>query len=386
MYRVLTGKQRSLVFPVMCNGHVKIDYYDNIAIGADASIGSSDDVIYGPWSLDDAFTIEATVTPYDINGFGRHSVGSLTGVATDSGKVMPAIDKDVTQTDYISNYYLAETAKHTHEMRIFHSSKAQLSLINTTLHNENQPAEYKIKFSVTLGTTTQNLETSALILPSSGINWPLLSHTSGGQYGSGILDSKGKYTHVFAKTTKSSGNSGTTLVFLSTANNILHEDQELFIQNGFGFTSIGKVAATPSSSSGDSFAVTLDTSQSTALNSTNLFIKAPMNPSYVDGLFHIAATYDSDSKIMKIYFNNSEVASATHSGSGTFAMDKEDLFLGANGSGATGQNSATTNKQFMGEFHEFAMSRGTRNKFNVNNLTPRFADTVLYFRFEEIDQ
>lgn len=369
----------------MCNGHVKIDYYDNIAIGADASIGSSDDVVYGPWSLDDAFTIEATVTPYDLNGYGRHSVGALNYVSTDTGKVMPAIDKDVTQTDYVSHYYLAETAKHTHEMRIFHSSKAQLSLINTTLHNENQPAEYKIKFSVTLGTTTQNLETSALILPSSGINWPLGSHTQA-SYAKGIFDSNGKYSHVYAKTTKSSGNSGTTLTFTSTANNILHEDQELFIKNGFGFTSIGKVAATPSSSSGDSFAVTLDTAQSTALNSTDLYIKSPMNPSYVDGLFHIAATYDSDSKVMSIYFNNSEVASATHLGSGTFAMDKEDLFLGANGSGATGQNSATTNKQFMGEFHEFAMSRGARNKFNVNNLTPRFADTVLYFRFEEIDQ
>lgn len=366
----------------MCNGHVKIDYFDNIAIGADASIGSSDDVIYGPWSLDDAFTIETTVTPYDINGYGRHSVGDLRFVSTDSGKVMPAIDKDLTQTDYVSNYYLAETAKHTHEMRIFHSTKAQLSLINTTLHNENQPAEYKIKFSVTLGTTTQNLETSALVLPSSGINFPLGSHTQT-SYGSGIFDSNGKYTHVYGKTTLSSGNSGNTLAFVSTANNIFHTDQELFIKNEFGFTSLGTVASTPTGSS--PFTVTLNTAQSTALNSTDIYIKSPMNPSYVDALFHIAATYDSDSKVMKIYFNNSEVASATHSGSGTFAMDKEDLFLGATGSGATGVNSATTNKQFMGEFHEFAMSRGTRNRFNVNNLTPRFADTVLYFRFEEVD-
>ena len=30
MYQVLAGKKRSLVFPVMCNGFVKLDYSDNV--------------------------------------------------------------------------------------------------------------------------------------------------------------------------------------------------------------------------------------------------------------------------------------------------------------------------------------------------------------------
>ena len=43
MYDVLTGKQRALVFPVMCNGFVKIDYSDNVP-------DSADDIGYGVWS------------------------------------------------------------------------------------------------------------------------------------------------------------------------------------------------------------------------------------------------------------------------------------------------------------------------------------------------
>ena len=58
MYDVLLGKQRGLVFPVMCNGAVVIDYSDNIP-------DSADDVGYGLWSNEGSFTLEAIVTPYD---------------------------------------------------------------------------------------------------------------------------------------------------------------------------------------------------------------------------------------------------------------------------------------------------------------------------------
>ena len=385
MYRVLTGKQRSLVFPVMCNGHIKVDYSDNTPRGQDNTFGSGtddDDITHGVWSLKDSFTIETTVTPYDVNGYGRHSVGSLSGVSTDSKKVMPAIEIDDTKTNYVSNYYLSEVAKRTHEMIIFHSANAKLSLINTTLHNENQPAEYKISFSVTIGTTTSTITSDAVILPSSGINWNLASHTDN-SYPKGIFNSAGKYTHVYGKTTLSSGNSGNTLAFVSTANDVFHKDQELFIKNGFGFTSLGTVASAPTSSS--PFTVTLNTSQSTAFNSTDIYIKAPMNPSYIESFNHIAATYDSVSKTMNIYFDGNKITSGLHSTGGSFVMDKSDLFLASNGNGSTGADSATANKQFMGELHEFSISSGAKDSFTTFSLTPRYANTMLYFRFEEVD-
>ena len=70
MYRLLTGKQRSLVFPVMCNSFVKIDYRDNIPEGVDGASPSDDDIRYGIWNHKDSFTIESTLTPYDINAYG----------------------------------------------------------------------------------------------------------------------------------------------------------------------------------------------------------------------------------------------------------------------------------------------------------------------------
>ena len=65
-YSIFTGKQRSLVFPVMCNGFLTLDYTDNIA-----STGSG--IPYGLWDLDNNFTFECVLTPYEINGFGTHS-------------------------------------------------------------------------------------------------------------------------------------------------------------------------------------------------------------------------------------------------------------------------------------------------------------------------
>ncbi len=80
MYDILTGKQRALVFPVMCNGYVKIDYSDNVP-------DSTDDVGYGIWSHSGDFTFESIVTPYDINGAFNTTLRGRT--LTASTKVMP---------------------------------------------------------------------------------------------------------------------------------------------------------------------------------------------------------------------------------------------------------------------------------------------------------
>ena len=86
MYDVLIGNQRGLVFPVMCNGGVIIDYSDNIP-----SVGlATDDVIgYGLWALEGSFTLEAIITPYDINGYGKWSSATQPTIAN-SIKIMPS--------------------------------------------------------------------------------------------------------------------------------------------------------------------------------------------------------------------------------------------------------------------------------------------------------
>tara|TARA_R100001377_G_scaffold85120_1_gene70371 strand:- start:1162 stop:2283 length:1122 start_codon:yes stop_codon:yes gene_type:complete len=372
----------------MCNAHVKIDYSDNIPKGADNTPASSDDVVYGLWDLKDAFTIETTITPYDVNGYGSGTTLNIQTIEN-SKKILPAINGSATDTNYLSHYYLSESAKLTHEMRIFHSTKVQVSLVNVTTHNHNQPAEYKIRFKLILGSTTKTLDSPVLIKPSSGINWPLANNTTN-SLTKGLFDADGKYTHSFERTTHSSGNNGTTLVFTSPtlAEANFYNGQELFISNNGIPESIGTIKHVRVTGESNALPpVELNTSQSTALNSTDIYVKTLQHPSYVDNFNHIAATYDDNSKLMSIYLDSRLVASATHdaTGSNLFVFDKEDFYLGANGTGGKGANTSVSNNQFMGELHEFAISSIAKNNFNVFNLTPRYANTLLYFRFEEVD-
>ncbi len=67
-------------------------------------------------------------------------------------------------------------------------------------------------------------------------------------------------------------------------------------------------------------------------------------------------------------------------------MIKQILLLVLLGGGATGANSAITNKQFMGEMHELSIQGIPKNSFtNRETLLPSLDNTLLYLRFEEID-
>ena len=179
-YNIFVGKQRSLVFPIMCNGFLTIDYSDNI-------VDSTDDIPYGLWALDDNFTFEAVVTPYDINGYSNQSrfgeLGSIppsaiTEVSVSSGaafvpnskKIMTGLSQSIytatNESNHQSEIYLPRATRLTHTMRIFHSSNFQVDLLNSTLHNENNPAEYKIRVGIKLGSATiEYFTTDAVILP-----------------------------------------------------------------------------------------------------------------------------------------------------------------------------------------------------------------------------
>ena len=117
-----------------------------------------------------------------------------------------------------------------------------------------------------------------------------------------------------------------------------------------------------------------------------VFTRAYNHPNYINDAFHIACAYDNSSKKIDIFFNGTLIKSTRHSETGDYSFSKEDYFIGANGSSATGANSATTNKQFMGEFHELAISSLSKTRFNsLFNLLPNFDKTLVYLRFEEVD-
>ena len=86
-YRIYAGNKKALVFPIMGDGYVHLDYSKHIPQGPDGAAYSEathgieidegaddDDAKYGLWSLADSFTMEGIITPYDVNGFGHRLI------------------------------------------------------------------------------------------------------------------------------------------------------------------------------------------------------------------------------------------------------------------------------------------------------------------------
>jgi len=392
-YSIFTGKQRSLVFPIMCNGFLTIDYSDNV-------VSSASGIPYGIWDLDDNFTFECVLTPYEINGYGTHSstgdtyiptTGNLSkvshsdglGIVSNSKKIMSALEESIytagTQNNHQSELYLPRANRKNHEMRIFHSTNFQVSLVNDTLHNENNPARYKIKVGVKLGSASmENFTTDAVILPNEGGQY---DYSSVPDLQGFDTDGKLKYRRIsFAL----AGSSGTTLK-MTTGTGVddkLFENVELFTRSGTDLVSIGLFDSKPSAST-----ITLKSALTRTISSGDpIFIKHIQEPSYINNTYHIACSWDNNNKILNIFFNGRLVKTATHTQTDSFTMAAEDFYVGANGTGATGANSATTNNQFMGELHELSIMNINKSEFNaINNLMPNLKNTVLYLRFEEVD-
>jgi|13_taG_2_1085334.scaffolds.fasta_scaffold06680_3 hypothetical protein len=388
-YSIFTGKQRSLVFPIMCNGFLTIDYTDNVA-----STGTG--ITYGLWDLDDNFTFECVLTPYEINGYGTHSTGgdlfiptsgSLSkvshsdgiGIVSSSKKIMPALEESIytagTQNNHQSEVYLPRANRKNHEMRIFHSTNFQVSLVNETLHNENNPARYKIKVGIKLGSASMEYFTSdVVILPNEGSQYDYISTSNLEGF-----DENGKLKYRL-NSTATAGSSGATVNY-AIGTSTLFEGAELFVRQGIEFLSIGTIQTFTSS------AITLAApSPITINNGDKIYIKHIQEPSYINNTYHIACSWDNQNKVANLFFNGRLVKTGTHTQTDSFTMAAEDFYIGANGGGATGANSATTNNQFMGELHELSIMNINKREFDaVNNLMPNLNDTVLYLRFEEVD-
>ena len=91
---------------------------------------------------DGSFTIEAIITPYDVNGHGSRASG-VHGVL-DSTKTPPYPSDDYgnREANYYSVSILKDTNYLTQKMMIFYNEKLKLFLQNTALSSYNQPAEY----------------------------------------------------------------------------------------------------------------------------------------------------------------------------------------------------------------------------------------------------
>lgn len=415
MYHILAGKQRALQFPVMCNACVKIGYSDNIPDTGN-NTNTTDDIAYGLWAHTGSFTFEAIITPYDINGFGNYSertVSSnppmprrlkegtgLNGHETQgigSQKILPAADKRLMDIsigppnnhDTQSEYYLSTDNRITHEMRIFHNDNLKISLVNNTFHNQNNPARYKVKVEMTIGTITETILTDDLILP-------VFSHSFYYDANDGIetthgLNKEGKIEyHRLGQAVSGSASSNTVMLgftpdmLFQRGNGNQGTGQEVYVRNGQDYQLLGKVNIKNNFLS----QLTLDANLTRdIIPNEDIFIKAYGEPTYINKVFAIGVAFNNTNKTIDIYLDGIKIKTHKHTDTGTFSFSRTDCFLGANGTNKRGEESAITNNQFMGEFHELSIVDYYKtNLLSVPNLMPRLENALLYFRFEEIDE
>ena len=111
------------------------------ATGVTISFGSHTNITETDlWSHGAGFTVEAVITPYDVNGNGQ----------TGKGKTLEITGPSGSYANGISNRYAQK-------MMLFSNTSFQFYLENQTSSNVNQPAEYRLAAKV--GSTTLNSPT-----------------------------------------------------------------------------------------------------------------------------------------------------------------------------------------------------------------------------------
>ena len=119
-----------------------------------------------------------------------------------------------------------------------------------------------------------------------------------------------------------------------------------------------------------------------------LYVETYKEPNYLGNTHHIGVSYSENAKLVQIYYNGKLVGSGTRSASSSaFVFDRSDFLLGrATTNTSNASNYAYTAKQFMGEMHEMSIQKTYKNKYSsIHTLIPKYNETLLYLRFEEVD-
>lgn len=397
----------------MCNGFVTIDYGENIP-DAGTSSDTTDDVTYGIWGHTGSFTIEAVVTPYDIMGAGTTS-SSQTAVPNrlTSKKIFPAhLSTETNDAVLQGETYLDKIERDTHEMALFHSTNFSLFLVNEALNSDftsthdntttgrtrNNPARYKIKAEIKIGGNAVRSFTSPVVIEpnrSSFVKYSSADDLTGLVSGRTEYIKIGDATSIAASGTSDPalGHSGTEAILFSSLDTTevplaSSGKTDIFIRQNSQYINIGFAVALTGGNRVHFPNNSISSENEAIINAgCEVFVRGRADPAYVNNSFHIACSFDNTSREVSIYLNGSRILNEIHQDSGDFIFAREDLFLGANGQGNTGAGSASTNKQFMGEFHELSIVNNRKDVFStLTNLTPTYRDALVYLRFEEVDE
>ena len=386
------SNRKALVFPVMCNGHIKIPQVSGEG--------------YGLFGHEGSFTIETIITPYEINGWGfdfelqDNTINSPVGDAgvLSSRRTMPS-NCDGTPRNFEDFVYSPSHAgtgtiqvggvelRYLQEMTLFYNGNVSLSLVNNTNHNTNQPAEYQVKFQVHNNGTTKSLTTSNNVISANTYHtgtstqreYPTTTYNDNVYEG----DNRARYRKTG---TTVNGATSSAANFTATTQYRVYKGQRLYTLSGTTFTSIGTVTGISGT--------TITMSQSNSLSDgAVLYTDAYKEAFYMFNSYHIAAVYNDLTKHLSIYVNGELKESGNIDVTGAFSFQQADSYIGQvpasglgnlnNTIGPTGYQFGTPT-QFMGELHEFAILSDAKTNFDsLDTLAPSFRSTLLYYRFEE---
>ena len=416
MYQTYIGEKNALVFPVMCDGYLSVEFRQGetgtaTALLADGSQRIKQPQTYGIWDVD-SFTIETVLTPYDMNGHGYYlySGETLGNFGIDSNyltkKSLPQVKTNLgTTTTYDnqsqSNSYLSKahrlasssTANDGYKMTIFWNENVELYLQNTSITSHNQPAEYQICFSIKSDNTTHVVRSGTIITAN--------SFHSGKSIESSIINQKysGKSDLIeydrISKTVNAISEGATVLTLTDTGvreADYLYPGQKLYTLSGQIFTYFSTVEGV--SGSGTGATVTIAAAAHAISSPTTLYQITKQEAPYLLNSYHIAASFNKDTGVMAVYIDGALLASSIHIGDfSKFLMYADDCKIGQ---GSTSYSTAVTidsgtrtnilYSQFFGELHEFAIINRAKSEFETTQtLVPNNRDLLLYYRFEEVD-
>lgn len=344
--RLFSKDRKSLQFPANCDGYLQVPY------------SSSAQQQVGIFGHSGSFTFEAIVTPYDVNG---NSVTTYNGTIKSLGQGAKGLD------------YLSDASRLNVEMVLFYNANVKVVLENTSTTTKNQPAEYAIKFYLTIGSTTTTI-TSPTVISSTIIDDSSLDPTN----------------YIYDKHTPTFKNSGATVlghvegatdyvVVTAGHEQNFYTGQSIYNQAG---NLVGVVHPNTFLGSGAVIVNDLITIPTPSAGGGGLWVNLNKDALYLDKAHHIAVSYNAAGGRMNIFYEGNLVASGVHGAGGKFSMAGSDINIGQQSDGASYADRRKS--QFMGELHELVFLNRYKDAIgSIETLTPFFGDVLLYYDFEE---
>ena len=425
-YSVYVNNGKGLVFPTMCDAYINLDYSKH-----------NIDTNSGIWDISGSFTGQFVVTPYDVNGYGDNTLEVAVDKTANGGagnnsskKTMPAIADNISSNPPTENQdqrYLPNAQRYNHTMCLFHNTNMTVSLVNTTTYNQNNPAEYKIQFKLTVNGTQTTLE-SPSVFNSRKHHYAdtsrVISQTTPGgatvnlwddyhlqflyngykvigkeagqpPYLNNANEYNAGWTMKATVATPTSGYDTSLNKCLITidapAGNQTEPrysipiGMEMFNDEGVSFGTVAAHLPAGGIVSHHSMIFNVLPSGATIPNFTNgskIYMPVEREPMYIHTSAHIAIAFEQSTRRMSIFYNGVEIATVKHgASSGNFSFDESDINIGQNSSLAYPNNRKT---QFMGEFDSILFTDSYLNSFTslFNTLAP-YQNIKLYYDFSE---